>query len=1011
MATNYYSILLGLPGNTADPDHYTLLGIERFCSDTTQIEAATTARLNRLDQQTLTQDEAKLEACLQMIDRVADARTTLIDPAKRSDYAQQLATQLHIDRPTVQHSARPPAPIDTQRSAAPAPAPQEHTVSAHDSSGRPLLIAAASIALCGIIFISIPEPDPDPAAASPQPTPAAPSASIPNNPSTEPAGTVSQPGVKDKMSERIRGALIDTYGSDHIGLQDGQVVTADLSHATVNELALATLSACPKLYRLKLDTASFYPETIAKLAQLKSLKLLELAGDPADERLIALMEQQRPDLLIHPTLDQRTVARHTRQHRAALAQLTTLLGKNALELNQNGHVVGIVVPDTKRSLSESDWSLFETLPHLAACTIRASQTVRDGQVDLSPLGRLSMLTQLTLKQDVPVPDPEVLELAESLPELQITPEPKSVRLYRAQRLFARHPENAANSRYLLNTYFDARDFIRARRIAAKVQLALEDDITSGELDADKTDVYWQALYTGFFLAHRAWKEAATQSEASANTVSKQIRTLGNYVRETHPSAGPAPWEQKIAAILEQHVQKPSNPTRVTLDELLQENKTDDARTLANQIAQMLEPKVRTKEATAEQTDSYFYAITVRARLWDQKIDRLRAGADSAIARAFINQQEVVQLKAYLAGIEARLGTFGPEPGATELRRIYRKNGGKPTGPKKTVDPPLRTPAEPAATQVISILRTGETFEQLQMGQDRVVLQYHTDGKHAIRMWRLKDPAGMPFERTFVTPLGASMDVVVSPTLTLFAMHDRVGGTVAVHELISGRLSHRVRKVGSKVDANPPFFCDDGSKLFWFEEQTLAVYDVSLKRVARRIPLPGFDRSRSKLAFSFNGRMIAFASNPAKGEAIAMLFDTRTGKNIRRVGLSAKGEVLGIGFNRSGNQLATTIALDTKGTRHLLTWNLGNQKTPLAKTLTYKSVGDLAFSPNGRFVVIQAGATAALRVNRLFDARSGKMLGPLGNGAILGFADDERRVVTYTARNQSLNIWSLPATEK
>lgn len=96
MAQDRYTQWLRIKPGDRPPDHYTLLGLERFCEDAAQIEKAAHEQLDKLDQYALSPDAANRAACQQMMNEVAQARVVLKDGAKREAYNRELSLRLGL---------------------------------------------------------------------------------------------------------------------------------------------------------------------------------------------------------------------------------------------------------------------------------------------------------------------------------------------------------------------------------------------------------------------------------------------------------------------------------------------------------------------------------------------------------------------------------------------------------------------------------------------------------------------------------------------------------------------------------------------------------------------------------------------------------------------------------------------------------------------------------------------------------------------------------------------------
>ena len=99
MADDLYTAWLNISAGSRPPDHYTLLGVERFCRDQDVIETAARARLTRLDQYAMHPDRDKRNAVQNMMDQVARARVDLVNPERQQAYDERLANVLGLAAP------------------------------------------------------------------------------------------------------------------------------------------------------------------------------------------------------------------------------------------------------------------------------------------------------------------------------------------------------------------------------------------------------------------------------------------------------------------------------------------------------------------------------------------------------------------------------------------------------------------------------------------------------------------------------------------------------------------------------------------------------------------------------------------------------------------------------------------------------------------------------------------------------------------------------------------------
>ena len=91
------------------PDHYSLLGVRRFCRDEEAIETATRARLDRLDEYALHPDRATRDAVNDMMNAVARARMVLVNAKRRQAYDEELGRRAEVAVPEA--VPRPQRPV------------------------------------------------------------------------------------------------------------------------------------------------------------------------------------------------------------------------------------------------------------------------------------------------------------------------------------------------------------------------------------------------------------------------------------------------------------------------------------------------------------------------------------------------------------------------------------------------------------------------------------------------------------------------------------------------------------------------------------------------------------------------------------------------------------------------------------------------------------------------------------------------------------------------------------
>ena len=91
-----YTTWLGIPSGMRPPTYYALLKIPRFCDDIARIDLRAHRQLDKLEQYVLVPDREKRNACQDLMDEIALARTVLIDPIRRAEYDAWLAEHLGI---------------------------------------------------------------------------------------------------------------------------------------------------------------------------------------------------------------------------------------------------------------------------------------------------------------------------------------------------------------------------------------------------------------------------------------------------------------------------------------------------------------------------------------------------------------------------------------------------------------------------------------------------------------------------------------------------------------------------------------------------------------------------------------------------------------------------------------------------------------------------------------------------------------------------------------------------
>ena len=100
-----YAKFLGIVTDTVPPDHYALLGLERFDTDDARIDNAAKKQATRLHQLASGPDRATIQ---KLMGEVAVARRTLADPDQKREYDEQLRNP--ISKTAAEKSGKPVGP-------------------------------------------------------------------------------------------------------------------------------------------------------------------------------------------------------------------------------------------------------------------------------------------------------------------------------------------------------------------------------------------------------------------------------------------------------------------------------------------------------------------------------------------------------------------------------------------------------------------------------------------------------------------------------------------------------------------------------------------------------------------------------------------------------------------------------------------------------------------------------------------------------------------------------------
>jgi len=133
---------LGIPPKNQPADHYRLLGVERFETHPDVIESAADQRMAHLRS---FQSGKRGKLSQRLLNELAVARATLLDPAKKAGYDQQLRARLAVQQPAAGASALGPAAASTPApAAANAPAESQRAQPSSSADSRATVAAEPS---------------------------------------------------------------------------------------------------------------------------------------------------------------------------------------------------------------------------------------------------------------------------------------------------------------------------------------------------------------------------------------------------------------------------------------------------------------------------------------------------------------------------------------------------------------------------------------------------------------------------------------------------------------------------------------------------------------------------------------------------------------------------------------------------------------------------------------------------------------------------------------------------
>ena len=161
MPEDFYTQWLGIQPGKRPPDHYEILGLDRFCHDRDQIDNAANEQLEILDQHAYSNDTDERDACERMIVHVAKARTILVDADKRAIYDSGLADLSVVSSPAPESQTVVPPAIPV--AAAPVVSPPAEDVTMELGQGgesqrglglrASLLVGAGMVAVVLVVLI------------------------------------------------------------------------------------------------------------------------------------------------------------------------------------------------------------------------------------------------------------------------------------------------------------------------------------------------------------------------------------------------------------------------------------------------------------------------------------------------------------------------------------------------------------------------------------------------------------------------------------------------------------------------------------------------------------------------------------------------------------------------------------------------------------------------------------------------------------------------------------------
>jgi WD40 repeat protein len=270
--------------------------------------------------------------------------------------------------------------------------------------------------------------------------------------------------------------------------------------------------------------------------------------------------------------------------------------------------------------------------------------------------------------------------------------------------------------------------------------------------------------------------------------------------------------------------------------------------------------------------------------------------------------------------------------------------------------------------------------------------------HRIRLWEV--PTWRPL-RTLAGHTGWIRSIVFSPAgkILATAAHD---GTVRLWDLSTGR------EIGEPIPSTIRFvvFSADGKTLaFTKPDEAIALWDVANGKEIRTL---NAERNSNSAAFAPDGRTLAIASNPDRGESVIRLWDTAAGKELWH-SAGHKLAAWSVAFSPDGKTLASggQDPYDERGGEHgsIKLWDPATGKELRAVSGLPQIVDTVRFSPDGKYLV----STGRNGSTILWDwkATNGprRLWEHADHAAGIAFAADSSRLAWCT--RQAIRLLDLP----